>query len=160
MAEYVVVENGQITEYYGALPVSWRHISGLNLLKDDIPRLISFGWYPVVKIGVNCNPDTHITNGYSYEIFDQYVTETPIIIPLPPDQIITFEKKKEAFLADLRYRRNEMLKESDWTQLVDCVLSNELRQQWATYRQALRDLPQLYKDNEIIDINLVIWPTL
>ena len=42
----------------------------------------------------------------------------------------------------VRDSRNAMLKESDWTQLADATLSAEEIQSWATYRQALRDLPE------------------
>jgi len=36
--------------------------------------------------------------------------------------------------------RNTLLKDSDWTQLSDTSLTNEQREVWKTYRQALRDL--------------------
>lgn len=39
----------------------------------------------------------------------------------------------------VRATRNQKLKESDWTQLVDSVADKAL---WATYRQALRDIPK------------------
>lgn len=41
----------------------------------------------------------------------------------------------------LRGRRNRLLAETDWTQLPDVPLSAERRQEWASYRQALRDHP-------------------
>ena len=40
----------------------------------------------------------------------------------------------------LRKRRNELLQQSDWTQLPDVPI--ETREQWAAYRQALRDVTQ------------------
>tara|TARA_S200002703_G_scaffold30008_1_gene25949 strand:- start:229 stop:489 length:261 start_codon:yes stop_codon:yes gene_type:complete len=42
-------------------------------------------------------------------------------------------------LANLRSRRNALLAQSDWTQLPDAQIPNATA--WATYRQALRDLP-------------------
>lgn len=42
--------------------------------------------------------------------------------------------------ASVRQTRNEKLKECDWTQLDDFVGGNKLS--WATYRQALRDVPK------------------
>jgi len=39
----------------------------------------------------------------------------------------------------IRLWRNAQLKESDWTQLEDAPVNKTA---WATYRQALRDLPQ------------------
>ena len=43
--------------------------------------------------------------------------------------------------AYIRYHRNKLLSESDWTQNSDLNMSPEVRKQWNDYRQALRDLP-------------------
>lgn len=40
-----------------------------------------------------------------------------------------------------RSRRDALLKETDWTQLDDTPISNAKKLGWATYRQALRDVP-------------------
>jgi hypothetical protein len=37
-------------------------------------------------------------------------------------------------------QRNTLLAISDWTQLADVPLTAEMKAQWATYRQALRDI--------------------
>lgn len=52
----------------------------------------------------------------------------------------------------LRNERDFLLKQSDWTQIPDSPLTNEQKQSWATYRQALRDLPST------VDINNIIYP--
>lgn len=44
-------------------------------------------------------------------------------------------------LAVHRTRRNDLLRNCDWTQVADAPLSIMEKGQWATYRQALRDLP-------------------
>tara|TARA_R100000388_G_scaffold94585_1_gene82306 strand:+ start:904 stop:1329 length:426 start_codon:yes stop_codon:yes gene_type:complete len=41
----------------------------------------------------------------------------------------------------LRSTRDNLLTASDWTQLSDSPLSSTKKTEWATYRQALRDLP-------------------
>lgn len=41
----------------------------------------------------------------------------------------------------IRSWRNSALTKSDWTQISDNNLSEEQRESWRTYRQALRDLP-------------------
>jgi len=62
------------------------------------------------------------------------------------------------FFPSIRNKRNELLKESDWTQVNDCPLSDSKKQEWATYRQELRDLPSLYQSaNNIAD---VIFPSI
>lgn len=42
-----------------------------------------------------------------------------------------------------RTKRDELLVASDWTQMNDSPLSNELKTAWATYRQELRDVTDL-----------------
>jgi hypothetical protein len=55
---------------------------------------------------------------------------------------------------NIRVRRDDFLKNSDWTQLADSPLSEADRSAWAAYRQELRDLPQV-SDPRSIDN----WPT-
>ena len=76
-----------------------------------------------------------------YKILDGVATEyTPDMLPI------------------IRNMRNGLLEESDWTQLNDSPLSDLKKQEWATYRQELRDLPSLYQSaNNIAD---VIFPNI
>lgn len=53
--------------------------------------------------------------------------------------------------AKIRETRNDKLKESDWTQLADSTVDKTA---WASYRQALRDLP-----TQSGFPNQVVWPT-
>ena len=53
-----------------------------------------------------------------------------------------------------RQVRNDLLALSDWTQLPDVALTAAKVAEWATYRQALRDL-----DVDGIDPADVDWPT-
>jgi hypothetical protein len=49
----------------------------------------------------------------------------------------------DATLAETyKKQRNELLSASDFTQLPDVPFSDELRQAWVVYRQALRDLTE------------------
>jgi hypothetical protein len=55
----------------------------------------------------------------------------------------------------VRHVRNLLLDLTDWTQIADAPLSSLQKAGWATYRQALRDLPsQLTADGPIP------WPTI
>ena len=52
--------------------------------------------------------------------------------------------------------RNKKLADSDWTQAPDSPLSDEKKKEWATYRQALRDLtktvtPKFVKNSPKLD---------
>ena len=44
--------------------------------------------------------------------------------------------------------RDRLLAKSDWTQLLDSPLSDSKKAEWATYRQALRDMPTTITDKE------------
>jgi len=45
---------------------------------------------------------------------------------------------KNSAMAQIRNQRNQLLKDCDWTQIADSTADKTA---WATYRQALRDLP-------------------
>jgi len=53
----------------------------------------------------------------------------------------------------LRHIRDALMSLSDWTQMNDVSLSESKRQEWASYRQSLRDLPAHYNNDGPIP-----WP--
>ena len=55
---------------------------------------------------------------------------------------------------EFKGQRDSLLYSSDWTQLADSPLSSTKKAEWATYRQALRDLPA-----STSDYDTVTWPT-
>lgn len=55
--------------------------------------------------------------------------------PMPQEQIAAVE---EAKANTIRSERNALLSASDWTQIADAPVDKTA---WATYRQALRDIP-------------------
>jgi len=61
----------------------------------------------------------------------------------------------KAAMIFLRIKRDELLAQSDYTQMPDVTLTNQ--SEWDTYRQALRDLPQTYAN--ITSLDDVTWPT-
>ena len=56
-----------------------------------------------------------------------------------------------------RLTRLELLSMADWTQAADSPLTNSKKAEWATYRQALRDLPASYTDDDVYTD--VVFPT-
>ena len=75
----------------------------------------------------------------------------------PPKE--EFEAKLQENLTNkafdiLRKARNKKLLECDWTQFPNSPLSETKKQEWDTYRQALRNLPANTSDPEN-----PIWPT-
>lgn len=57
----------------------------------------------------------------------------------------------EKLAADIRSQRNTLLSESDWTQAKD--IPDSISTSWASYRQALRDVPQ-----QILFPIEITWP--
>jgi hypothetical protein len=69
------------------------------------------------------------------------------------EQEAEYKVQKDAEQAkNVRQTRNDKLKECDWTQLADSTAD---KQAWATYRQALRDVP-----NQVGFPWTVDWPTI
>jgi hypothetical protein len=105
-------------------------------------------WIPVDKQFTDINLDTHKVQ----TTFDE---ENNLIT------IKSIEKSEaeliEVSLFKLRNIRNNRLASSDWTQVSDSPLSDAKKQEWATYRQSLRDLPSQHQATNNIDD--VIFPT-
>ena len=61
----------------------------------------------------------------------------------------TQEEQDAMTASNNRMTRNQLLMESDWTQMPDSPLTDEAKTSWASYRSSLRSLPE--HEN---------WPTL
>ena len=162
MANWVHIENNEITGQYDLLPKTWKNISGLDLAANDLPFLKSVGWYPVTKQSETWNDLTHYVSGYDYEIRENDVLESIILTKRQPEPVEEFSTLKYRFIEQLRGKRNELLANSDWTQLQDVQNSFDetTKNKWVVYRQALRDIIEEYSENEIVNIAQVNWPFL
>lgn len=65
-------------------------------------------------------------------------------------------KENEGTAAFNRDKRNQLLADSDWTQMNDSPLTDEAKTSWATYRTALRDLTAHTNWPNLEDAD---WPT-
>jgi len=111
------------------------------------------GWYPVVFLNmphqVDCNVITQIIemksrlNGTSVECWHEAVNKSDDAVELT----------RQLLLNNLRENRNKKLLLSDWTQLPTAPISEDLKVQWETYRQQLRDLPTT------VDLSNIVWPS-
>ncbi len=54
----------------------------------------------------------------------------------------------------VRMERNAKLSQTDWTQIADASLGDHTAEEWAAYRQELRDLPSKHSK-----VSEVVWPT-
>ena len=66
---------------------------------------------------------------------------------------VKVQAKLNAAWTALRTERNARLAQSDWVALADAHLSQDKKDAWFTYRQALRDLPE-----NATDPTQVTWP--
>lgn len=65
---------------------------------------------------------------------------------------------KSAVLQTIKSRRNQLLAESDWINNPDAPLSEEQKQSWLTYRQALRDFPESISFSAQFALNDLSFP--
>jgi len=61
-----------------------------------------------------------------------------------------------SYMDKMRRVRNDLLQESDITQLADAPLTDAEKAEWATYRQALRDMP--VTNASATTYEEIIWP--
>jgi hypothetical protein len=157
-------------EIFNELPINWKNISNFFALESDLSLLRSMGWYPVV------DDSTPITNDFrEYHGAPQYSLDESRNVVVKLCEVLTkenvganeteFDARRRVFLEDLRSRRDRLLLETDWTQMLDVqsTKSEEWKNQYIEYRRWLRDLPQIYSQppyESVIDSNQVEWRSL
>jgi len=79
-----------------------------------------------------------------------------VYMDLTAEEEAALDARAEAADLDMNHvrgQRDGQLRGSDWTQLGDAALGDHTAEEWATYRQSLRDLPQTYSR-----VSEVVWP--
>jgi hypothetical protein len=158
MAKFAYIENNQILTLEENLPEVWKNVSGFHHSKNDDNFINAYGWHRVVPVAVEYDPNLQYIISYTYVINGNIVEETPVIRDRPVESI---ETKKQRFMDSVRSRRNGLLVESDWTQAVDLqeTKPSEWKLAWKTYRQAMRDFPEVCELLDPIDnIESLQWP--
>jgi hypothetical protein len=133
---YVLIKNGVVETYPYSIG---------NLRKDNpnvsFPRtpnetlLTQWGVFPVRIVPAPSQDYTkNITEG-SPENVDGW-RQTWVVTDATTDEIA---QRTQAQADGVRSQRNQLLSESDWTQVADAPVDKAA---WATYRQALRDVTQ------------------
>jgi len=80
----------------------------------------------------------------------RYIQTAKSLIAFTPEQEAARDAEEQAWAdgaddraaAANRDKRNQLLVDSDWTQMPDSPLTDEVKTSWATYRTALRALPE------------------
>lgn len=98
-----------------------------------------FGWIPFTASILDVEQ-------HGRDIYNRILSDGNIAEYIPPPDPTT-----EELSAEQRFNRDQLLKETDWTQLPDVPQSTKTK--WAEYRQLLRDVPQ--QNGFPYDI---IWP--
>jgi len=92
----------------------------------------------------------------SFQVTTVYADGTTETRNATPEEVAQRDADIAASQTDLsmvRARRNGILASSDWTQLPDAPLTAEKKQEWAEYRQLLRDITK-----DVTTIDQVVWP--
>lgn len=126
------VKNGQIEnlQYYKAWFDS-ADFTDEQLAAKGLMRVVNQVPYDAFTQKIE-SVEPFIQDGYVYNVRAVAMTADDIA------------QQKVQYLNNIRFSRNELLKQSDWTQLADTPVDKAI---WATYRQALRDLPQTIIDS-------------
>jgi len=75
---------------------------------------------------------------------------------LTPEEEAELDARREAADLDMntvRTQRDGQLRGSDWTQIGDAALGDHTAEEYAEWRQELRDIPQTYSR-----VSEVVWP--
>ena len=83
-----------------------------------------------------------VVNGVYYDLTDAEEAE-----------LTAMAEASDLDMSMVRSQRNGMLSSSDWTQLGDASLGDHTTAEWATYRTALKQVPQTYSR-----VSEVVWP--
>lgn len=119
----IITAHGEHTEVFPnvsfpkeGLDLMWAQERNAYQIQSDRTRL------PTQKL---TSVEPYIENGVVYDVIVEH--KTPVELDAE-----TAQKANE-----VRYKRNMLLTQSDWTQLADAPVDNLA---WAVYRQALRDI--------------------
>ena len=146
---YAHVKDGSV-DYLGSLPKSWGSVSNLHLSNGDDAYLKTLGWLPLVETnvtpGVNQTFDTDVITAE-----EDRVTLVHRVRDMTAEEIVD---RDASYMNGLREQRDKKLEDSDWTQAPDhsSPLADAKKAEWATYRQALRDLPAT--------ADMTAWPNI
>ena len=105
-----------------------------------------------IKIHDDSEEAKLILSAYDYSFENSVLNVNKTI-----EQYLNEQKETPEYLIkqinEIRNQRNQLLSSCDWTQVLDSPLTEEKLNEWATYRQALRDFPGT------VDLTNIEWPT-
>ena len=133
---FVKVTNDKIDQYPYTVGDLRRNNPNTSFPKQ-IPEaaMASYGMFPVgYQAAPVYDPMTHrLQHSSQPELVDGKWVLTKTVVALTPEQIADRNAAKGK---EVRTKRDKMIADTDWMALSD----NTLTAEWATYRQALRDI--------------------
>ena len=87
----------------------------------------------------NYNPSTQLSWSTEQQVKDWINNNNNLTWTLTSD-LPTQEDQDALVAASKRATRNQLLSDSDWTQMADSALTDEAKALWVAYRTALRDI--------------------
>lgn len=131
---YARIENGAIAEYpvyEGDIRLRYPNVSFPP--QFDPPE----GYVPMVDVVPPQIDHTQNISEGEPQLVDGVWTRQWVVTDATAEQLA---ERAEAKWGQVRAERNAKLTACDWTQLSDAPLTNVQTAEWATYRQALRDI--------------------
>ncbi len=88
-----------------------------------------------------------------------------VLVDLTDDEVAAYnaiqkaheDGQSSAAFSTLRFKRNELLTNSDWRVMPDSPLADDKKTEWIDYRKKLRDLPASYNNSTVV--GTITWPT-
>ena len=87
-------------------------------------------------------PRQKVVNGVYYDL-----------TPAEEAELVARAEAADLDLSMVRGQRDGLLRSTDWTQVGDAALGDHTAEEYAEWRQALRDLPAVYSR-----VSEVVWP--
>lgn len=126
-----------------------------DLRSGKIIRIVSTN-----NIGSQLSDNEQYVEGAYSDVMYYIENGIPVEMPEKPDYYYVFDYYTKQWVIDenlainnVLSQRNQLLFESDWTQIPNNPLTAEQQAAWATYRQELRDIPE----QSGYPLN-VVWP--
>ena len=135
---YALINNGSVEKY----PYSFSHLMGDNPqtsfpVNPSDETLAEWG---VFKVAATPRPEVDHTFNVTEadpEFKDGNWFQVWVVSDASAEEV---EQRTKEKAASVRAERNSRIAACDWTQLGDSPLTSTKKQEWAAYRQALRDI--------------------
>ena len=132
----VLIKNGAVESYPYSIGNLRKDNQQVSFPKNPSPELMAqWNVYPVEPVGAPSVDHTqNLKEGQP--VYDGGWKQTWIVTQATDAEVA---ERIQAKADSARAERDNLLSETDWTQVADAPVNKAA---WATYRQALRDIPQ------------------